>query len=144
MPVYRAMPRSAREPAARHSVACAAAILHVSVAFSTACPGSLALNSVSFGVGEDPSRDNNFFCSNSYGSCDLTKLCHDGGSTERYPQTGLLKNTPPEAWCGFEDAGALTTRLVWCAWPPGHRRRFPHAHSRPLAPARAHLLIFPF
>ena len=72
----------------------------------------LALDSVTFGTPEAPQRDNSFFC-NRRGSCDLYSLCKGDPKGDVYEKTGLLKNTMPAAWCGFEEAGSLTIRLLW-------------------------------
>jgi len=72
----------------------------------------LALDSVTFGVAEDPRRDNAHFC-HRRGSCDLSELCQQADDASVYPQTGLRKNTEPAAWCGFEAAGGMVTKLLW-------------------------------
>lgn len=72
----------------------------------------LALDSVTFGVAEDPRRDNSVFCSRR-GSCDLQVLCEGEDDPSVYPVTGLRKTTPSAAWCGFEEAGGLTIKLLW-------------------------------
>lgn len=71
----------------------------------------LSLDTVQFGPADDTNRDNAFFCNNQH-SCKLSDLCKAEEDTSKYEQTGLLKNTPPDAWCKFEDAGATTTQLL--------------------------------
>jgi len=71
----------------------------------------LSLDGVRFGVADDPSRDNQVFCTDSH-ECRLRELCSGPVNHDAYERTGLRMNTAPEAWCGFNAAGTFTTKLL--------------------------------
>lgn len=71
----------------------------------------LSLDSVNFGAANDENHDNIVFCGTKR-ACRLHELCKQATNPKRFAKTELLMNTPSDAWCGFDAAGDLTTRLL--------------------------------
>jgi len=76
----------------------------------------LSLDSVNFGAADDSPQGSEAFCGDRY-KCRLHELCKQPFQPERFQpgrpgELGMLRNTPSEAWCGFDAAGDLTARLL--------------------------------